>query len=66
MDPADLEAALAAVEEFNTELHESGAFRFAGGLYPPSSAKTVDATNGEPVVVDGRSLRRRSMSAASG
>ena len=53
MDPADLEAALAAVEEFNTALHESGAFRFAGGLHPPSSAKTVDATNGEPVVIDG-------------
>ena len=53
MDPAELEAALAAVEAFNTDLHESGAFRFAGGLHPPSSAKTVDATNGEPVVVDG-------------
>ena len=53
MDPAELGAALAAVEKFNTELHESGAFRFAGGLHPPSSAKTVDATDGEPVVVDG-------------
>jgi hypothetical protein len=53
MDPAELEAALAAVDEFNAELYEAGAFRFAGGLHPPSSAKTVDATNGEPVVVDG-------------
>ena len=53
MDPAELEAALAAVEAFNTDLHKSGAFRFAGGLHPPSSAKTVDATGGEPVVVDG-------------
>ena len=53
MDPAELEAVMAAVNEFNTDLHESGAFRFAGGLHPPSSAKTVDATNGEPVVVDG-------------
>ena len=53
MDPAELAAALAAVEEFNTDLHKSGAFRFAGGLHPPSSAKTVDATSGEPVVVDG-------------
>ena len=43
MDPAELEAALAAVEKFNADLHESGAFRFAGGLHPPSSAKTVDA-----------------------
>ena len=53
MDPGDLEAALAAVEEFNSDLNKSGAFRFAGGLHPPSSAKTVDATSGEPVVVDG-------------
>jgi hypothetical protein len=52
MDPAELEAALAAVEEFNADLHKSGAFRFAGGLHPPSSAKTVDASS-EPVVVDG-------------
>ena len=41
------------MEEFNADLHKSGAFRFAGGLHPPSSAKTVDATSGEPVVVDG-------------
>ena len=53
MDPADLEAAMAAVEALNKDLEESGAFRFAGGLHPPSSAKTVDATSGEPVVVDG-------------
>ena len=53
MDPAELETALAAVEQFNTDLQESGAFRFAGGLHPPSSAKTVDATSGEPAVVDG-------------
>jgi hypothetical protein len=53
MDAAELEAALAAVEEFNNHLQRSGAFRFAGGLHPPSSAKTVDATSDEPVVVDG-------------
>ena len=53
MDPAELEATLAAVEEFNTDLQKSGAFRFAGGLHPPSSAKTVDASSGEPVIVDG-------------
>ena len=53
MDPAQLEATLAAVEKFNADLNESGAFRFAGGLHPPSSAKTVDASHGEPEVVDG-------------
>ncbi len=53
MDPAELEATLAAVEEFNNDLQKTGAFVFAGGLHPPSSAKTVDATGGEPVVADG-------------
>ena len=52
MDPAALEATLAAVEEFNNDLNKSGAFVFAGGLHPPSSAKTVDATGDEPVVAD--------------
>ncbi len=66
MDPAELEAALAAVEKFNTDLHESGAFRFAGGLHPPSSAKTVDATTASPWWSTDRSLRRRSTSAVSG
>jgi hypothetical protein len=53
MDPAELEAMMAAVGDFNTALEESGAFRFAGGLHPPSSAKTVDATSGDAVVSDG-------------
>jgi hypothetical protein len=53
MDPADLDAALAAVAKFNADLEESGAFRFAGGLHPPSTAKTVDASGDRPVVVDG-------------
>ena len=51
MEPAELEAALAAVGQFNAELEESGALRFAGGLHPPSTAKTVDGTGDEPVVV---------------
>lgn len=52
MDPAALEAVMAAVGAFNAELQESGSLLFAGGLHPPSSAKTVDATAGEPVVRD--------------
>ncbi|OZM70162.1 hypothetical protein CFN78_26695 [Amycolatopsis antarctica] len=48
MDPAELEAMMAAVERFNTELNEAGAFVHAGGLHPPSTAITVDATGGEP------------------
>jgi hypothetical protein len=44
IDPAELEAMIAAVDRFNTELNEAGAFVTAGGLQPPSTAITVDAT----------------------
>ncbi len=52
MDPAELELTLAAVGEFNAALEEAGALLFAGGLYPPSTAKTVDVSTGEPRVLD--------------
>nr|WP_240929746.1 YciI family protein [Streptomyces coryli] len=48
MDPAELEAMMAAVERFNTALNEAGAFVTAGGLHPPSTAVTVDATGEKP------------------
>jgi hypothetical protein len=51
-DPAELEAVMAAVDEFNTALKDSGAWLFAGGLNPPSTAKTVDVTSGETRVLD--------------
>jgi hypothetical protein len=51
-DPAELAAVMAAVDEFNTALKESGAFLFAGGLHPPSTAKTVDVSSGETRVLD--------------
>ncbi len=44
MDPAELEAALAATGAIIEELTSTGAFVFAGGLMPPSSAITVDNT----------------------
>ena len=53
MDPADLEAAMAAAAQLNTDLQEAGAFVFAGGLHPPSSAKTIEVTDGETTVDDG-------------
>lgn len=43
-DPAELEALIPAVDIFNTDLKEAGAFVTAGGLQPPSTAVTVDAT----------------------
>lgn len=48
MDPAELEAIMASVGAFNTALDESGALVAAGGLMPPSTAITVDATGDEP------------------
>lgn len=44
MDPAEFEAIFASVEKFNTALKDAGAFVHAGGLHPPSTAITVDAT----------------------
>lgn len=44
MDPAELEAVMAAVGAFNSALVEAGALVHAGGLHPPSTAITVDAT----------------------
>lgn len=51
-DPAELAAVMAAVDAFNTELKEAGALLFAGGLNPPSTAKTVDVSSGETRVLD--------------
>lgn len=53
MDPAELEAVFAAVDAFNTALHEAGAFVTAGGLMPPSSAVTVDASGDAPTRTPG-------------
>ncbi len=53
MDPAELQAVFAAVDKFNTDLQEQGAWVFAGGLHPPSTATTVDNTGDIPVLTDG-------------
>lgn len=53
MDPADLEAVMASVNEFNEGLKADGAWVFAGGLHPPATATTVDNTGDAPVMTDG-------------
>ena len=53
MDPAALQAVIAEVDAFNTRLRDEGAWLFAGGLHPPSTATTVDHVGGEPVHTDG-------------
>ncbi|BCJ39747.1 hypothetical protein GCM10010168_77970 [Actinoplanes ianthinogenes] len=52
-NPAELEALVAAVGRVNTDLHEAGVFVQAGGLHPPSTAVTIDATGTEAKRVPG-------------
>ena len=53
MDPAELQAVFAEVDAFNNGLREAGAWVFAGGLNPPSTATTVDYTGDTPLLTDG-------------
>ena len=53
MDPAELEAAMAATGAILEDLTSSGALVFAGGLMPPSSAITVDNTGESLSTVNG-------------
>jgi hypothetical protein len=48
LDPAELEKVTAAVEQFNNDLVAADALVTAGGLHPPSTAITVDATGEAP------------------
>lgn len=49
-DDAAMQAAFAAVAEFNAALQAAGQFVFACGLRPPEAGHTVDATGREPSV----------------
>lgn len=53
LDPAEFEAMMEAVAAFNTALEEADVLRFAGGLHPPSTAKTVDVSADGTTVSDG-------------
>jgi len=50
---ADMQAAYAAVSDFNAELQSAGAWVFAGGLYPPSTATVVRGQGGQVITTDG-------------
>jgi hypothetical protein len=43
----------ADVDVFNNQLKADGAWVFAGGLHPPSTATTVQARDGEVITTDG-------------
>jgi hypothetical protein len=51
--PEQMERLYKQVDAFNAELQGSGAWVFAGGLHPPSTATVVDATGGDVVTTDG-------------
>lgn len=42
-----------SVDLFNKQLQSAGAWVFAGGLYPPTTATVVRARDGEVVMTDG-------------
>jgi hypothetical protein len=49
----ETQQAYQAVDAFNAELQAAGAWVFAGGLYPPSTATVVRAQGGQVVITDG-------------
>jgi hypothetical protein len=55
----EMQRAFAQVEAFNAELQDSGAWVFAGGLQPASTATVVDATGSEVVTTDGPYLESK-------
>lgn len=55
----EMQQAFAQVDAFNTELQESGAWVFAGGLQPASTATVVSNENGEVLHSDGPYLETK-------
>jgi hypothetical protein len=51
--PENVEEIFAAVDKFNADVMESGAWVFGGGLEMPDTATVVDATKGEVTTTDG-------------
>ena len=49
----EIQRSYAAVNDFNGELQSAGAWVFAGGLHPPSTATVVKSEGGETLIVDG-------------
>ena len=49
----EMQQAFQAVDAFNAELRSSGAWVFAGGLHPPSTATVVRVADGEVLMTDG-------------
>ncbi|WP_345764178.1 YciI family protein [Diaminobutyricibacter sp. McL0608] len=52
-DPETLAQITANLESLNADLRKAGAWVFAGGLYPPSTATVLTPAPGEVLVTDG-------------
>ena len=50
---ADMDAMGADVDALNVEIRKAGAWVFAGGLHPASTATTLRVKNGEVLTTDG-------------
>ena len=51
--PEDMQAAFDAVDKFNQEVMDAGAWVFAGGLQPASTATVVRVQDGDVLTTDG-------------
>ena len=53
LSPEDMQQSFKDVEAVNGEMQAAGAWVFAGGLHPPSTATVVRVTGGTVVTTDG-------------
>ena len=52
-EPADMDKIVADVDALNAELQQAGAWVFAGGLHPSSTATVVQVAGGDVLITDG-------------
>jgi hypothetical protein len=53
MSEDDMQVVYRQVDEFNAEVQGAGAWVFAGGLHPATSATVVQAKDGDVITTDG-------------
>lgn len=51
--PEEMQPTYQSVNDFNSEVQAAGAWVFAGGLHPPSTATVVRVADGEVLMTDG-------------
>lgn len=59
VDPDTMQEMFAAVDAFNEEVRQAGAWVYANGLMPAETATVVDASKGEAVLTDGPYLETK-------